>query len=361
MAEEIHVMTERERVETLLKRGKPDRVPIWPFAPHGFAAIYNNLTLNEAYTNPKASYEAQQKTARDFGWVFCPALMYASFGAWEFGGEITMPTGEFDQAPTIVRHPVSTEEDAWNLKPPSGPAGFMETAAAFSRLAEKERLDNEPFNASIGAGGSFSMAVNLAGPDRFLRWMMRKPEIAHHLLRLVTDWKLSGLPAARERVGLEGVLPRGGEAMATNQMISPKHCREYVIPYFREVQEKVLDMGYRTTWCHLCGDQNLNLPLWAEVPFGDPGIISLGHEVPLERAGEFLPQHIIMGNLDPSIVQTGTPEQVYEATAQVVQEGKKLPGGYIFSLGCDVPPYASPENVMAVTRAVNDYGWYDTA
>jgi uroporphyrinogen decarboxylase len=353
-------MTERERVESLLKGEKPDRVPIWPFAPHGFAAIYDNLTIHDAYTDPKAAYMAQRRTARDFGWVFCPSMMYASFGAWEFGGEIKMPSGEFDQAPTIVRHPVTSEEEAWNLKPPSGPAGFMGTAAAFSRLAEEERLDNEPFNAFIGAGGSFSMAVNLAGPDRFLRWMIKKPDIAHHLLRLVTDWKLAGLPAARDRLGLDGVLPRGGEAMATNQMISPAHCGEFVIPYFKEVQEKVLSMGYTTTWCHLCGDQNHNLPLWAEVPFGDPGIISLGHEVPLEKAGEYLPGHIIMGNLDPAMVQTGSPEQVYEATARVVEEGKRLKGGYIFSLGCDVPPYANPENLVAVTRAVNDYGWYDT-
>jgi len=355
---ERQTMTERGRVEALLKREKPDRVPIWPFAPYGFAAINDNLTINDAYTNPKAAYEAQRRTARDFGWVFCPAMGYASFGAWEFGGEVKMPSGDFDQAPSIVHHPVASEEDAWNLKPPSGPAGFMNISTEFYKMASKERLDNEPFNTLIGGGGSFSMSVNLAGPDRFLRWMMKKPEIAHHLLRLVTDWKLNGLPAANEKWGLEGVLPRGGESMATNQMISPRHCREFVIPYFTEVQERILAMGYRTTWCHLCGDQNQNLPLWANVPFGDPGIISIGHEVPLEKAGEYFPAHIIMGNLNPAIVQTGMPEEVYEATARVVEEGKKLPGGYIFSLGCDVPPYASPENVMAVTNAVNDHGWY---
>lgn len=351
-------MTERERVEALLNRERPDRVPIWPFAPHGFAAIYDHLTINDAYTNPKAAYAAQRRTARDFGWVFCPAMIYASFGAWEFGGEVEMPSGEFGQAPSIVRHPVASEEEAWNLKPPSGLTGFMKISAEFYTLAGEERLDNEPFNTLIAGGGSFSMSVNIAGPDLFFRWMVKKPEIAHHLLRLVTDWKLEGLSAARDKWGLDGVLPRGGEAMATNQMISPNHCKEFVIPYFTEVQEKILDSGYRTTWCHLCGDQNQNLPYWAHVPFGDPGIISLGHEVTLEKAGEFFPKHVIMGNLEPAMVQTGTPAEVYDATARLVEEGKNLPGGYIFSLGCDVPPYASPENVMAVTRAVNDHGWY---
>jgi uroporphyrinogen-III decarboxylase len=61
-------MTERERIEALLNRKKPDRVPIWPFAPHGFAAIYSNLSLTDVYTNPEACYYAQRQTCRDFGW-----------------------------------------------------------------------------------------------------------------------------------------------------------------------------------------------------------------------------------------------------------------------------------------------------
>jgi uroporphyrinogen decarboxylase len=49
---------------------------------------------------------------------------------------------------------------------------------------------------------------------------------------------------------------------------------------------------------------------------------------------------------------------VYETTRKVVEEGKKCSGGYIFSPGCELPPMAPVENVMAVTRAVNDFGWY---
>ena len=65
-------MTERERIETLLDRRTPDRVPIWPFMPNGFAVRYNNLSIADAYTNPPGLYESLRKTARDFGWVFVP-------------------------------------------------------------------------------------------------------------------------------------------------------------------------------------------------------------------------------------------------------------------------------------------------
>ena len=77
-------------------------MPIWPFVPNGFAVLYDNLSIVDAYTNPEGLYQALRKTARDFGWVFVPRMVYAAMGAWEFGGEVRMPTGEYDQAPVVT-------------------------------------------------------------------------------------------------------------------------------------------------------------------------------------------------------------------------------------------------------------------
>jgi uroporphyrinogen decarboxylase len=54
----------------------------------------------------------------------------------------------------------------------------------------------------------------------------------------------------------------------------------------------------------------------------------------------------------------GNPDEVYEATRKIVEEGKKIPGGFIFSPGCDLPPRSPVDNVRAMTRAVGDFGWY---
>ena len=352
-------MTDHERIEALLQRKKPDRVPIWPFAGHGFAVIYDNLSIGDAYNNPEACYSAQRKTCRDFGWVFVPMFIYASMGAWEFGGAVKWPKGEFDQAPVIIRYPVEKDEDVYHLKWPGPDAGFFPIAAEFARIARQERLDNEPFNSTITGGGSFSTCGNIAGVERFLRWLIKKPDLAHHLLRFVTDWKLDRLPQQSKRLGFDGVLPMGGEPTTSNQLISPRQFEEFAYPYIKEIQEKVMALGYKTSYVHICGDQNLNLPFWSKIPFGDPGIISIGHEVKLEEAARYFPEHIILGNLESAIVQTGTPEEVYEATRKVVEEGKNIPGGYIFSTGCDLPPKSPIINVRMMTKAVNDFGWYD--
>ena len=54
-------MTDRERVEALLNRKKPDRIPIWPMAKEGFATVYAKASIVEAYNNPEVCYAAQRK------------------------------------------------------------------------------------------------------------------------------------------------------------------------------------------------------------------------------------------------------------------------------------------------------------
>ena len=41
-----------------------------------------------------------------------------------------------------------------------------------------------------------------------------------------------------------------------------------------------------------------------------------------------------------------------------IEEGMRLPNGFIFSPGCDLPPRSPLENVMMMNKAVNDFVWY---
>ena len=352
-------MTERERIEALLNRKKPDRIPIWPFAAHGFAVIYDNLSLADAYTNPEACYHAQRRMCRDFGWVFIPWIGYASMGAWEFGGDIRLPSGEYDQAPMVTRYPIEKDDDVYNLKWPGPDSGFFPVARKFAELARKERLDNEPFNASISSGAGFGLACNIVGLDRFLKWLIKKPGLAHYLINTLSEWGLERLSQQAKSLGTDGVLGFSGGATSSNYLISPRQFEEFVLPTIKSGEKELRALGYRTTYVHICGEHNANLPYWSQIDFGDPGIIGVGHEVKLKTAAKYFPNDIILGNLEPAIVQTGTPEEVYEATREVVEEGKQLSNGYIFSTGCDLPPRAPVENVRMMTKAVNDFGWYE--
>jgi uroporphyrinogen decarboxylase len=352
------VMTERARVEALLNHQTPDRVPVWPFMPNGFAVRYSGLSIVDAYTNPEGLYQALRKTARDFGWVFVPQMGYAAVGAWEFGGEVRMPTGEYDQAPVVTRHPLEKDEDIYNLKWPGPDSGFNPTVRRFGEIARQERLDNEPFNIFIGAGNAYNLACQIVGLEKFLKWLLRKPDLAHELIDRLSERNLALLPAQSEKLGTEGVLGMGGSPLTSNQLISVKQFQEFALPDIKKGQALLRELGYKTTYAHICGEQNDNLPYWAEVDFGDPGIIGVGPEISLEYAAECFPDDIIIGNVDPAIIQTAGPQEVYDTVGEAVETGKKIKGGYIFSPGCDLPPMAPVENVRMMTKAVNDFGWY---
>lgn len=358
MTKRIGVMTDRQRVEALLNRQKPDRVPIWPFAANGFAVLYNGLSIADAYTNPEGTYCALRKTCQDFGWVFFPWMSYASMGAWEFGGEVRMPSGELDQAPVVIRHPIEKDEDVYNLKWPGADSGFYPTARKYAKLARQERLDNEPWNAIISSGSAYSLACQLVGLEEFLKWLVKKPDLAHFLIKELAEWRFSSLEKRKDALGTEGVLGVVGLPLASNQLISPRRFEEFVLPDLKEGEAGLRALGYRTTHAHVCGEQNKNLPFYAEVNFGDPGVISVGPEIELKTAAHYFPRDIIAGNLDPVLIQTGTPDQVYEATRRVVEAGKRIEGGFIFGPGCELPPRAPVENVRMMTKAVEDFGWY---
>jgi uroporphyrinogen decarboxylase len=131
------------------------------------------------------------------------------------------------------------------------------------------------------------------------------------------------------------------------------------MPYIRRLSDRMAEIGIKHGFYHLCGEQNANLPFWSTVPMGNPGIVSLGHEVDLEVASQYFPGHILMGNIEPALIQVGTPEQVYAAAKACILKGRKHPAGFILAPGCELPPLSPEKNVWAIMQAVSDHGWYE--
>lgn len=359
MAERKTGMTDKERIAALLRREKPDRMPIWSFAA-GFGAVYAKTPLADAYNKPDVSLASQQKVSEEFGWMVFPMLGYAAGGGWEFGGDIKWPSGEFAQAPMIARFPVESEDDVWKLKTPDvRKAGIVPLQEKFSKLQSQLELDSKPWKVTAMIDPEpFTLAGNICTVERLTKWLLKKPEAVHQLEKLAVDFTVGRAQLWKDLFGTEGVLLWTGEATAANQIISPKQFEQFVLPYLKDLHRKLLDMGFKSIFCHICGEQNANMPYWAQVPMGDPGFVSVGHEVELKTAAQYFPNDIIVGNLEPAIIQTRTPDEVYEAARVVIEKGKSLPTGYVFAPGCELPPMSPLENVMAITRAVNDFGWY---
>lgn len=349
-------MTSQERHDALLSGKSIDRVGLYPFA-RGFCAKTTGISLVDFYTNAEKSFYAQLWTWQMYGHDETFKYGLAAFGAWEFGAEMRMPDGEFDQVPLPKNSPVQSEEDVAKLEMPDiVSSGMTPLIMEFSKLLEGAGLLR-----TILVGAPFMVASNICGMERMSKWMYKKPDLVHQVLRLATEYCIEMAEYWAETFGPENVEFRTTTPTSSNQLISPKQFKEFSLPYLKEVHERVLGIEARYIYCHICGDQNLNLQAYAEeVPFGDPGIVSFGHEVDLTTAIELFGNNcIIVGNVEPSIIQTGTADQVYEISKQCIEKAKFAPRGFMLGSGCELPPLAPPSNVWAMRKAVNDFGWYE--
>lgn len=353
-------MTAAERMTALLAGKSIDRVSFSPFdlscGVGWFSAKNVGFPIVSIYDDPEKSFWAQVWTQEQYNHEGGPIYSYASYGAWEFGGEIKYPTREAEQAPSIIRYPVESEEDIDSLKLPDvKTAGMLPLAMQFSRMQEQFG-----FSVVCPCGSPFTCAGNIVDLSLMLRWLIQKPSLLHRLLRLVTDHILQVAQYWVDTFDPERITARDILPMEANQIISPKQFEEFAFPYLKEVHEKVLGMGVKRFTTHVCGEQNLNLPRLAQIPMGDGGIASFGHEVELDTAIKYFGDKcIIAGNVEPWVIQMGTSQQVYELAKQCIKKGKYAPRGYILAAGCDIPPLAPPYNVYVMLKAVNDVGWYD--
>ena len=348
-------MTNRERIEALLKGRPLDRVPLFPFTL-GFCAKNVGYPLASIYSNPEESFEAQLWTQEQYGFDWGPIYGYASYGTWEFDGEIKMPESDYEQGPAHTIFPVQSEEDVEKLKLPDiRRAGCLPLAMEFAQLQAKH---GTPI--TLIFGGSFTIAGNICPVEKLCRWVLGRPELAHRLLRLATDHIIDATKYWVDTFGGEQVIIQIWEPLASNDIISPRQFEKFVLPYLQELGNKVLRMGIRHIFYHICGEQNLNLPYWSQIPMGDPGICSIGSQIEIPSAIKYLgDKAIIAGNIDPTIIQMAKPQQVYELCKTAIDAGKKAPRGFMLMSGCETPPSAPPYNVYMMRKAINDFGWYE--
>lgn len=349
-------MSSNERIDALFNYKKPDRVPMMAWGGP-FATFNAGYSVTDAYDNPKKAFDASIYTWELYGWEpvglsFGPTV----HGAQDFGGEVRSPKGEFEGSDVIRSNPVETEDDLLNLKMPDPKtAGRIPLHIEFARLQEAHGLP-----VTFGSRSAFTMAGNICGLERLCRWLMKKPELAQRAMRMALDHIFKVMDYWLETFGREKLFVRLASASEANQVISPKHFEKFAMPLHIEYQARLKAIGIQRFLWHICGDQNLNLRCLSELaPWRHPSILTFGHEVDLEAAGKFFPEDIILGNIEPAIMQFGTPQQVYEHSTTAIEKGKKAPGGFILGPGCTLPPYAPAVNVFAMTKAVNDFGWYE--
>ena len=341
-----------DRLDALIQGRQLDQVPHLSFIL-GFCAKNTGCSLAAIYNDPEKSLQAQMQTRDQYGYDSEPFFGYASYGGWEFGGRVKLPDSEYEQAPSIQQFAVAAADDVEGLRLPDvATAGILPLSMAFSKAQVKHGMAP-----TLVVGGPFTVSGNICSAATLCRWLIKEPQLAHRLLRLATDHLIETVLLWSETFGRGTVAVQIWEPLASNQIISPGLFEKFVLPYQVELNEKILQTDVRYLLCHVCGEQNLNLPHWRQVPMGPRGIISIGKEVSIEKAIQsFGDTAVIAGNVDPSLIQNGPPRDIYEACRTAIEAGKKAPRGFALMEGCEVPVFSPPYNYHMIGKAVEAFG-----
>lgn len=347
-------MSSHERMACLLSGRRPDRVPVMPFAL-GYTAKIAGYEIGDIYADPMKSFRAQILAQDLHGYDGFPIYGYASYGAWEFGGEIEFPYKEGATAPKVISRPMKKPEDVEKLEiPDPRSSGSIPNMLAF---AQQVRKLGGP--ATFQCGSPFTFAASVVGEELILSWIIKEPDLVHKILRKVTDFLIQVAQCFTEEFGAENCLAFEGSPLEANSVISPQQLEKFALPYVMEIHEMILKMGVPRFFHHICGEHNKNIKYWKEVPEGNFGIVSVGAQIDLEVAKEaFGEKCIIAGNIDTVTLQLGTPEEIALLCQEIIRKGKDSPSGFILMPACELPPMTPPANLHAMIKAAKEYGAY---
>jgi uroporphyrinogen decarboxylase len=343
------------RLDDLFAGRQPDRVPMGSMSV-SFGAVCAGYTVSDTLEEPDKCFEASLWTSSMMGWEPMPHYpSHSVWGAVDFGGDVRMPKGPYESSLIITRHPVETTKHVELLEQPDPRnAGRIPYAWRFASLQRQAGLP-----VFFSSRSPFTMAANIAGLENFMRWIVKAPELAQRLLELSLSHILGVLDYWIESFGAENIFVWMSNPNESNQVISPKHMAQWALPFHEKYFAGLAQRGLKRMGLHLCGDQNLNLPIFKEASlWPHPAILSFGHEVSIADAASYFPQDIIFGNLEPNLLQVSRPARIYEMCREIIAQGRKAPGGFMLAPGCGIPASAPVANVYAMTKAAHDFGRY---
>lgn len=134
-------------------------------------------------------------------------------------------------------------------------------------------------------------------------------------------------------------------------MVNRKIFDTLVWPYMKASAEQMIRHN-KIPIMHLDQNWDREMEKFAELPAGK-FIINTDGMTDLTRARKLLPGVALMGDVPPTLLTTGTPEQVTDYVNRLIDSVG--PEGLFVCPGCDCPVNAKYENIVAMVKATNEW------
>lgn len=358
--EPMDTMTPLQRFKVAAKLGKPDQVPVVPFATGHYLAWFGEIDQKEYWTDPIKRLKVQLK----FQSKFPDIMLYP--GIWPDHGAVVEPSAfgakiDWPQNSPAMIHPV----DAKSIEEPADPwkDGLIPKALEDyeyilenmpSPYTEKyEYLDG--WAISLGPVDTAALSV---GYNVFFDKFYTDPEEAHRLLRITTETVIRYVKA-QEKIG--GRLKRYIIADDSSGLMSLQHFKEFVVPYMKKI---FATFSYAIGIFHC--DSNTS-HLLDSIPEVGMDIFNFGPEVNIKEIKDKIGNKVcLLGNVPPidiakipasNTLQKGTVEDVDRICKHLIKTGKPG-GGYMLTTGSGMAAGTPLENIETMIKAGEKYGKY---
>ncbi len=367
----------RDRVTKAQRFETPDRVPVIPAIAHRFLVPKVGVSFHNYYADPETMLRTQiyaQKWLLENIRTDAHSITGAWVGAWtdfqntfeagSLGCQIHFPD---DDIPWVGEGWVKTDDDLRRLEAMDYVHGGINGRQIAYREAMIEVADKYPVRFQGGpvfypgekpsltntSDGPFGVAGDIMGAVEVFTAVYERPDFLHEVLRIVTNKMIEWLDFCAEEMQLKR--PRSfawTDDLAVS--LSADVFREFALPY----NQKLCQNFDGRLSLHMCGKTNHLLKIFRD----DLKINELqgfGYQVDLDLIGEVMGGRVVLiGNINPMLIESGTPDDVRAATRLVIE--KLAPyRGLIIQDGNNIPPGAPLENINAMMEAAESYGRYD--
>ena len=214
----------------------------------------------------------------------------------------------------------------------------------------KDRFPNHIMSTEIA--GPMSTAAAIRPIEKLLRDLRKNPEEVKKLLEFCIEANLRWARAMRDEFGGMGIFI--SEPVVCDDILSPKHVKEFSDPYLRELTTKLYEINGIKSDLHICGHTKKQ---WETYTTLDIGAYSVDNCESLAECKEVIEDDLVLlGNVPPvDVMHYGSIDDVIEAVKTCIKEGADSKNGYICATGCGTPIGTPQENLDAFVYAVNKY------
>jgi uroporphyrinogen decarboxylase len=323
-------MGKREDMRAALQRRKSEgAVPVWEVEFQAWdAASGKHVVLGHEFE--ALSQQEQEKALRSNAEILVATSVEMGYAA------LSVPSAYWEQSPGVLAYYVLPGEARWRQ------------IEILREVAPRELMLTGCSGGIIGADYSVD----------FCQRLFDDPESIDELAEKYLRWGIDGAKRLRD-CGVEAAVTASDMADNSGPFFNPGQMERWVLPYLTKWSDEIRKMGMFSI---MHSDGNLTKYLDAIAATGLDALQAIDPVAGMDmgQAREIVGDRLCLcGNIDCGLLLTGRPEQVQQATSDLLKLCK-TGGGFVLGASNAVQREVPMENYRAMIQAWKEFGRYET-